>query len=82
MHIPTAYPGKLLERGVYKLPAMGHNGEIILIAVTAAHVYVADSLTVIPWGSDLPAANDRLWVELDQRDPVSDTVRRRRIQVV
>lgn len=86
MHIPTGSPGKLLERGVYKLPCMGTNDEIILFAVTSEQRFVADSLTVLPWGTDLPAAAERVCDLLDRVDPVSDEkmkeLRRRRMSVL
>lgn len=86
MHIPTAYPGTMCERGVFKLPCMGEHGEIILFAVTSERKLLGNVVTVIPWGSDLNAAGEALFALLDQLDHLSDEradlLRRRVIRAV
>jgi hypothetical protein len=84
VHIPTGYLGQLLDRGVYKMPCMGPNGEMILFAVTSEHRYVLNSFSILPWGSNLDAAAEAIWELLDRVDPLTDTqfdeVRRRRLR--
>lgn len=87
MHVPTAELRGLLDRGVYKAPWMGPNGEIVLLAVTSKHCLVSLSPIVIPAGSNHVQAVDELWDMLDAIDPltaeeIEALARRRAMQVI
>jgi hypothetical protein len=85
MKLPDSPTGRLLERGVWKAPWMGPDGEIVLLAVTADHRLLIPP-SVIALGSNHFKAYDGLWELLDARDPVSvesdDVIRRRKLRVV
>lgn len=81
---PHPLPG-LLERGIWKAPWMGPDGEIVLLVITSERKLLGPP-TTLPKGSDYLKAMDALWELLDHRDPVTpETVaqmRRRSIRVV
>lgn len=76
---------KLLDRGVWKAPWMGPNGEFVLLVVTSGHTLLVPP-SVLALGSDYIASFDALWELLDERDPLTaadhDTLRRRRLKAV
>jgi hypothetical protein len=68
----TDYPYPLLERGVYQMPCLGPNGEIVLYAVRTNHCMVpqeAGGVVLVPLGENPYPANDLLWELLDSLDP-------------
>jgi hypothetical protein len=85
MAIPNADTSKLLERGVWKAPWMGPNGELVLLAVTSGRQLLVPP-AVLVLGSDYIATFDALWELLEARDPLTvadhDTLRRRRLKAV
>jgi hypothetical protein len=60
--------GKLLERGVHVVPALGEDGEMILIAVDHRHRLIGRPIFVRPGDSHL-AASDALWERIERKDP-------------
>lgn len=83
---PDPVPGQLNERGVWKLAAMGPDGEFVFYAVTSERRMLRNSITFLPPNSDFETELERLWDRLDEADPVTaeaiDQVRRRRLRIV
>lgn len=75
----------MLERGVWKAPWQGPDGEIVLLAITSHHRLLVPP-SVIAFGRDHIGASDVLWEQLDAQDPVDDAslaaLRRRRIHAL
>lgn len=71
----------LLDRGLYKLPAMGPDGECYIFAVTSDKRLTPMGIVMLPWGSNLDLTVEALAVELDQIDPVTERTRRIALQV-
>lgn len=81
MRVQVAEWGKLLPRGIYKLPAMGPCSEFILFAVMSDHRLTPTRFTIVPFGGALVAALERLESELDRYDPITDAIRREILKV-
>ena len=71
-------PGEMLERGVWKAPWRGPNGEIVLLAVTSSHCLLSGCPVVVPRGCCHVTEADRLWALLDEIDPEPEYLARRR----
>lgn len=85
MSVPNAGTGKLLERGVWKAPWMGPEGEMVLLVVTAGHRLLIQP-SMLALGSDYIATYDALWELLDARDPQTaaqtESLRRSRLKAI
>lgn len=86
MGVPMAAMCGLLERGVWKAPWQGSNGEVVLLAVTSQRCLISVDPITVPLGSDHIAAADQLWDMLDELDPLTpvaaDELRRRTLRAV
>lgn len=65
---PPQRIGQFLERGVWKAPWMGPQGEMVLLAVAGSHRLVGEP-KLLPRGCDFIAAHDQMWDLLDEGDP-------------
>lgn len=73
-------PVALQERGVYRAPFLGPQGETVLYAVDSKHRRLPASIggeLYIPPGENPFPANDRLWDLLAERDPVTQSAEER-----
>lgn len=68
MNVNPVPPSRLLPYGVYRLPILGANGEIILVAVDRAHRLSPSSPYVVPATEDPADSFARLTVELECLD--------------
>ena len=66
----TAGDRGYLERGVYRAPWRGVDGQTVLIAVTSAGALFGDGPVIVPHGTDPVATADELHGWLDEADPV------------
>lgn len=64
---PTPLP-ELLDRGVYQMPWLSADGEVVLVAVTGEHRFFR--YASVPHGTNRTTAIAGLQVELDRVDPI------------
>ncbi len=67
MALAPALP--LLDRGVYRAPCFGPDGETILFAVTSEHRLIPDGSLKVQQGGDCLMASATLWRLLDAFEP-------------
>lgn len=67
-------PGERFTRGVWVLPYMGQNSEIVVAAVRGDGRIIGEPV-VIPWGSDSVQVVLDLWELLDASDAVGQGLR-------
>lgn len=60
----------LLERGVWKAPWAGPNGELVFIVVDSKHRLVGEPV-LVPHGSHSMRLADEMWARLEAADPVT-----------
>lgn len=67
MPLRTAKPGERLSRGVWVLPYMGPNSELVVAAIRGDGRIIGQPVT-IPWGTDSVQVVLDLWELLEATD--------------
>lgn len=66
----SGVPGERLARGVWVLPYMGPNYELVLVAVRGDGRAIGDPV-MIPWGADSVKVAEDLWTLIEATTPAS-----------